>query len=454
MSAMIDLADGPYRYRHGWIKITDSAAADQDGKDVAGHLGEGKGVVVGKYNHNLGTVTDAKGARHKVVAVNGERNEAGFKGQVATSHLPADLKAGIMGYDAMVKGGMQRNARGTRVSKKNAAPTGLSGTGYDAIGLAQPKLGSGARFKKLSGQLAARGAHNPDALAAYIGRKKYGAKKFGGLSHHQHANGLAGILLADTGYDNSQMKCPSCGYQSDSARFAISGGASGVSDAASGSLRTPAGGNVASSGMNATQGISVRGGSPSGALSNTGQRAIGLAGEQLHPRLAITGPYDFMVSRSAEDPATAVVRHRRGGDVIGEIEHLPDGSWAGKLDGRRLESHTQQRAALMELLGTHNRTVTGHAPLQPRPAQTPLMAQYGIPAIRALATPDNGSSDGPRVTTSGGGSDSDGDSDGSGSLTPKGKAIYKKLLARGFPAARAMAFAKRAQSFGGGGKAA
>jgi len=44
--------------------------------------------------------------------------------------------------------------------------------------MAKPKLGSGTRFKKLSGQLAAKGATDPDALAAAIGRKKYGASKF------------------------------------------------------------------------------------------------------------------------------------------------------------------------------------------------------------------------------------------------------------------------------------
>jgi hypothetical protein len=46
----------------------------------------------------------------------------------------------------------------------------------------KPKLGSGARFKKLKGQLAKKGASNPGALAAYIGRKKYGKKKFQSLS--------------------------------------------------------------------------------------------------------------------------------------------------------------------------------------------------------------------------------------------------------------------------------
>jgi len=41
----------------------------------------------------------------------------------------------------------------------------------------KPKLGSGARFKALTAQLKKRGAKNPKALAAFIGRKKYGKKK-------------------------------------------------------------------------------------------------------------------------------------------------------------------------------------------------------------------------------------------------------------------------------------
>ena len=41
----------------------------------------------------------------------------------------------------------------------------------------KPKLGSGARFKALTAQLKKRGAKNPKALAASIGRKKYGPKK-------------------------------------------------------------------------------------------------------------------------------------------------------------------------------------------------------------------------------------------------------------------------------------
>ena len=46
----------------------------------------------------------------------------------------------------------------------------------------KPPLGSGQRFKELEGKLEARGnVKNPAALAAYIGRKKYGKKRFGQL---------------------------------------------------------------------------------------------------------------------------------------------------------------------------------------------------------------------------------------------------------------------------------
>lgn len=40
------------------------------------------------------------------------------------------------------------------------------------------KLGGGGRFQKLKGELEDEGAENPGALAAFIGRKKYGKSKF------------------------------------------------------------------------------------------------------------------------------------------------------------------------------------------------------------------------------------------------------------------------------------
>jgi hypothetical protein len=44
------------------------------------------------------------------------------------------------------------------------------------------KLGSGSRFKTLQKKLTHKGAYSPAALAAWIGRKKYGKKKFAKLS--------------------------------------------------------------------------------------------------------------------------------------------------------------------------------------------------------------------------------------------------------------------------------
>lgn len=48
----------------------------------------------------------------------------------------------------------------------------------------KPKLGTGARFKALTKKLAKKGAKNPKALAAHIGRKKYGAKKMAKMAAH------------------------------------------------------------------------------------------------------------------------------------------------------------------------------------------------------------------------------------------------------------------------------
>lgn len=42
----------------------------------------------------------------------------------------------------------------------------------------KPKLGSGKRFSALKGKLSRKGVKSPGALAASIGRKKYGKAKF------------------------------------------------------------------------------------------------------------------------------------------------------------------------------------------------------------------------------------------------------------------------------------
>ncbi len=45
--------------------------------------------------------------------------------------------------------------------------------------MAKPKLGSGARFAAIKARLAEqKGVYDPEGLAAWIGRKRYGNKKF------------------------------------------------------------------------------------------------------------------------------------------------------------------------------------------------------------------------------------------------------------------------------------
>ena len=49
------------------------------------------------------------------------------------------------------------------------------------------KLGKGGRFEKLKKELAEKGARDPAALAAWIGRKKYGKKKMAKWSAAERA---------------------------------------------------------------------------------------------------------------------------------------------------------------------------------------------------------------------------------------------------------------------------
>lgn len=46
----------------------------------------------------------------------------------------------------------------------------------------KPKLGSGERFKALAKDLKGKGVKDPAAVAAAIGRKKYGKEKFQDLA--------------------------------------------------------------------------------------------------------------------------------------------------------------------------------------------------------------------------------------------------------------------------------
>lgn len=296
--------------------------------------------------------------------------------------------------------------------------------------------GSGANFKALSSKLAARGAHNPGALAAWIGRRKYGKKGFAKLGAHSHANGDRMYRLDFAG---NMRQCPSCGYRADDADFAIDGGIDGTSSPSQpGELRTPQPSLPTGSG---TAPLTVRGaGSPNMGLANGRGRSISLS-----RRMPVRTPGDLLVSRQPD--GSAIVRHRQGASEIGKLRPMGDGTWQSVVDEHGLTPGRSQRAALAEMIGVYNSTTVtpdrAAQPLVPAPVQTPLMQQYGVQAIRLAGDDDGDDDDG---MDNGGGS--------SNGLTPRGQGIYKKLCGKGVSPKVAMAMAKRAQtktagSFGG-----
>jgi len=153
------------------------------------------------------------------------------------------------------------------------------------------------------------------------------------------------------------------------------------------------------------------------------------------PRVPVRSPGDIVVTRSPT--GTAVIRHRAGGELIGEVGRGDDNAWRSLIDGKELSPHTHQRAAVAELIGTWNRTALDPSrplmPLQGPPPQSQLLSQLGIANVRAFA--GDGDDD----------ADDDGSGPGGGGLSPRGQAIYKKLIARGKSAKQAMAMARMAE---------
>lgn len=335
-----------------------------------------------------------------------------------------------------------------------------------SLDLAAPKLGTGTRFRKLKDTLAARGAKDPDALAAFIGRKKFGNAGMGKLSAGKSlANDDLGIYLADGPEPYHQdpdetVQCPSCQkYNDTDARYCDQCGA-----------KLPA---SAYAGGGAQAGPAAPGApaKTAAAMANGTREAMELAtGTLTARRYPVREAVDVRPERQPD--GSSVLRHRNGGAEIARIRRTDDGKWVATVGGKDLPPRSIQRTALMEAVGTWNGALTAaarrqqDAPLQPPPQQTELMAEYGIPAMRsaAFATPATSSGGGPRVTSAGSSGkakydpDNDGDNDASpagdtdkdaaGGLSPKAQAIYRKLLAKGFPVARALAFAKNSEKFG------
>ncbi len=67
----------------------------------------------------------------------------------------------------------------------------------DSASRAMPKLGTGKRFARLKSSLAAKGAKDPGALAAYIGRRKFGKAKFAKIAAKARGKGGASRMSED-----------------------------------------------------------------------------------------------------------------------------------------------------------------------------------------------------------------------------------------------------------------
>lgn len=78
---------------------------------------------------------------------------------------------------------------------KFRAAAGMKEARFNITPKVKPRLGTGQRFRALEGKLSRQGVSNPAGLAAAIGRKKYGKKRFGQLS----ANGRKKARISRAG---------------------------------------------------------------------------------------------------------------------------------------------------------------------------------------------------------------------------------------------------------------
>jgi hypothetical protein len=87
----------------------------------------------------------------------------------------------------------QKEAADKKKAKRlEQSPPGDDESDDPKVAKSKPKLGSGKRFAQLKGKIAARGGvKDPAAVAAAIGRKKYGAKKFQQLAKKSLEQDLA-----------------------------------------------------------------------------------------------------------------------------------------------------------------------------------------------------------------------------------------------------------------------
>jgi hypothetical protein len=269
-----------------------------------------------------------------------------------------------------------------------------------------------------------RRARNALARIAQNGTPAEKAKVRSAVQRRYQSIGVSQANGRGPAIELAQLQCPNCGYRSDDGDFTVSGGTADTDDPAKPSaLRTPSAATPKKAGFSPQQ-VTVKAANSRGGI-------------ELARRVPVTSAADIVVSRTAGGPA--IIRHRQGGAAIAEMRRNDDGTWQTVVDGKPLSLHTQQRAALMEALGTWNKGAAAERPALPLagpPPQTPAMTALGITNVRAFASDDDDDDDDD---------DSDDGADANG-LTPRGAAIHAKLKKKGVAPKVALAMAKRAQA--------
>lgn len=176
----------------------------------------------------------------------------------------------------------------------------------------------------------------------------------------------------------------------------------------------------------------------------------------------VRGPADVQASRTA--PGVISVMHKSTGTRVGVINSVPGGFQPVHASGKTLPVSPQMAPAMAGLIAWHNKMAAQKAATAQ--AMTPAAPAAVAPMAKAYANdgeqealdfagaiPVTTSGDGPRITAMAGGKKGRSipaakltmaAQGTSGGMTAEVAKVYKKLIAKGFKPAQAMAFAKRA----------
>lgn len=146
-----------------------------------GRTMHGMGACRGGHYHCMGDgcsyVTRSKDSmsRH-AAAANRKHGMTSMGGSSASSASSGSFGSSVSTPSSSAMGSSQSHGMMSSYSHGDVHGAGAKKTG------AKAPLGEGGRFKALTAKLERKGADDPKALAAWIGREKLGAKRFAALS--------------------------------------------------------------------------------------------------------------------------------------------------------------------------------------------------------------------------------------------------------------------------------